>query len=505
MIGKLVLSSRNTYIKNVDNKSRTCKKCYIISDNTDSKLIYTDKEFNTSDLYVIIDEKTDKIKNVIGTVGNLKDDLNLYHYLFIKNWMSNTIYKKLWNNYLINNNFTFDIINNRSIYDQQVITIDPINSIDLDDGFKLEFNNDLYLLDIHIADPISYFNMNDDNMKNIIKELLTRINTCYIPDINNNIIHLLPLNVIKKISFLQENNLDYKRSLCFSFIINKITKDVDFTIKHVLVTNIYNTNYDDYDNYLNNNIDYKNDIIEFINILIDIMNLNYLKLNNNLTFNISHTMIEIFMIFVNFYSGKYFQSNLSNMIVRIQDKSNNIYKINETDEFNLNNIPSYVHSFLNYSANYKFTNSYDNNYHHSLNIHNYCHVSSPMRRVVDMINHMIIYNLNLDYIIKYINIDYINNELKRQKKIINSFELINQLHINNKFTGCILDFNIHDNITYLLLVITNDNYSFKKIINVEIPIISNIELRKYNQFDLQIYYNPSNFKSSKFPFSIKIL
>jgi len=510
MIGKLILSTKNIYKKSIDNKSKICKKCIIISENENEneKLIITNKEFNPHDNYIILNNN-DTIKQVIGVVGNKVDDLNLYHYLYIKNWISNKDYKKLWDAYIFDDNF--DLAVNRIIYDGSIITIDPINSIDLDDGFSFKHDNQYYYLDIHIADPVSYFDFKQESMINIFKELLIRINTCYIPiidnkNINKNIIetiHLLPNKILNKITLLKENNnINYKRSLCFKFKIDKTNKNVDFEIIPVKIetNNIINSNYDNYDEEINKNIDKKNIMIDFINFLIDIMNLNYLKIHKNEHENISHKMIEIFMIFVNYYTGKFYQKNNKFMIVRNQeDKSQNI---------NLANIPIHVYSFLNYAAVYKLTNNYNDNYHNSLNINNYCHVSSPMRRIVDMINHMLVYNIDIDIIKKYIDIDFINTEIKRYKKISNSYELIKYLEINNTFKACILDFNINSsNITNLLLIVTNNDYTFKKIINVEMPQImtSKIQLFKYNEINIQIYYNSNNFISSKFPFSIKII
>ena len=520
LIGKLILSSKNTYKQVINNKSKSCKNCVILSedDKDNNKLIITTKEFSSRDIYISLKPDSNVIDQILGTIGNKNDDINLYHHLYIKNWMSNKEYKKLWDEYIFD--VDYDIIINRQIYNNQVITIDPKESVDLDDGFYFNMDNEFYYLDIHIADPISYFDFNQESMIKIFNEFITRVNTCYIPLINQEIynkngnpIHLLPNNIVDKITLLINDKIDkdnnehnYKRSLSFKFKINKETKNVEFDIIPVKLINILNTNYDDYDIKLNNNISEKLIIIKFVNLLIDIMKLNYIKLDDRLeninNFDISHTMIEIFMIFVNYYSGKHFEKNLRPMIVRAQDKY---------EEINLSTIPSYVHAFLNHAASYKLSNDYSNNYHNALNIQNYCHVSSPMRRVVDMINHMLIYNIDNNIINKIINHDIINNintEIKRQKRINNAYELLKYLDITNKFKACILDFNTNpdNNITNLLLVVTNNNF-FKKIINVEIPLIliNKIELYKYKELDVEIYYNSNNFKSSKFPFCIKII
>jgi exoribonuclease R len=516
IIGKLILSSKNTYKQIINNKSKSCKKCVILSsdykenNNDDDKLIITTKEFSSRDIYISLKQDSNIIDQILGIVGNKNDDLNLYHYLYTKNWMSNKEYKKLWQTYIFDDNY--DIVNDRQIYNNQIITVDPKESVDLDDGFYFNMDDEFYYLDIHIADPISYFDFSQPSMIKIFNEFMTRVNTCYIPLINQEIngdpIHLLPKHIVDKITLLinDSNKLYYKRSLCFKFKIDKETKNMEFDIIPVKLTNIFNTNYDDYDIELNKDINKKLVTIKFINFLIDIMNLNYIKLDDKLeninNFDISHTMIEIFMIFVNYYSGKYFEKNLRSMIVRAQDKY---------EEVNLSSIPPYVHAFLNHAASYKLTNDYSNNYHNALNLNNYCHVSSPMRRVVDMINHMLIYDFDSNIINNIINDDIIisiNTEIKRQKRINNAYELVKYLDITNKFKACIMDFNTNsdNNITNLLLVVTNNNI-FKKIINVEVPLIliNKIELCKYKELDIEIYYNSNNFKSSKFPFSIKII
>jgi hypothetical protein len=44
-----------------------------------------------------------------------------------------------------------------------------------------------------------------------------------------------------------------------------------------------------------------------------------------------------------------------------------------------------------------------------------------------------------------------------------------------------------------------------KFLLVLLILINKIELCKYKEINVEIYYNSNNFKSSKFPFSIKIL
>ena len=65
-----------------------------------------------------------------------------------------------------------------------------------------------------------------------------------------------------------------------------------------------------------------------------------------------------------------------------------------------------------------------------------------------------------------------------------------------------MDLNPLENKTNALLVISDGN--FKKMINIELPM--NIEkISIYDFINIEVYYNSNNFKSNKFPFSIKII
>ena len=43
------------------------------------------------------------------------------------------------------------------------------------------------------------------------------------------------------------------------------------------------------------------------------------------------------------------------------------------------------------------------------------------------------------------------------------------------------------------------------MINVELPLNIEKNIKKYDQIEIEVYYNSNNFKSNKYPFSIKIL
>ena len=165
-VARLILSSRNTYKIN----SKNAKKCYILSSKSEAILVQTSKEFSPHDNYVLVNTEQNKLINVIGIVGRLEDDLNIYNYLFTYKWAPNTKLNTLFRSY----NYEQDICPNRIIYTDEVITIDPYGSRDLDDGFTLHYNKDanIFNLDIHIADPVSFFDFSNQNIYDIISEFI---------------------------------------------------------------------------------------------------------------------------------------------------------------------------------------------------------------------------------------------------------------------------------------------------------------------------------------------
>ncbi len=510
-IGRLVLSKRNLYKIPINGKLVNARKCNLLSENSDDVLIQTNKEFSTKDIYIKFNKTTQQIEQILGTVSEPEDDLNIFHHLYTKDWMSNSKYNKLWED--MGFNPEHDVIqgySSRLEYNRQVITVDPLGSVDLDDGFSFRSDEEYYYLDIHIADPISYFDFSNPIMIEIFKEFINRINTCYIPNTkgSNLPIHLLPENVVKYVSLLETTDeIKTRRAVSFLFIINKEINFLTYQVKYTELTNIVNKTYEQFDEEINTQHEQKQELVNLVNSMIRNLGLRYKEIS--LGEDISHKMIEIFMIWVNFYAGHNMQHNKINesMIVRAQEKKD------LPDD--LDKIPEYCLNFLNYSANYKIIKNDESLAHYSLGISNYCHVSSPMRRVIDMLNHLLMYetnnSLNLSEFIKAnIDIELINEKIKLQKKISNAYELVKILKINRTFKAFVLDIIRKEDIIYGLLILSaniiidGEEKLFKKMVNVEIPKTHD-HIEKYSEFEVELHYNAVNFKTSKFPFYIRIL
>ena len=517
MIGRLVLSDRNIFKIKSLGKNVTARKCLILSESHNEILIKSSKEFNPKDDYVKIDPISNTIIEGFGQVGIRENDLGIYYHLYTLGWMSKSKYNRIWDKIDTN----YDLATNRVEYLNKVITIDPAGSIDLDDGFSFSSDQEYYYLDIHIADPVSYFDLANPTMIKILQELFTRLQTCYINlDSSNGPTHLLPESIVKLVSLLEINlNLDNtkqsKRAITFCFKILKNTLEIEFELKFSKLINIKNYSYEKYDEEINldSNIEIKTNLTNMTNDIIKIMGVNIEPIELNT--DISHRMIEVFMLLTNWYGGNYLINNLSSnkTIIRVQNKNELSDELD--DSFDILEVPIYARPILSKAANYSIPNKLDeNNFHYTLGISNYAHISSPMRRFIDMINHFGFYQIDLCEINKdlesYYQIDIINEKIKKYKKISNGFDLVKFISLNptsNRFKACLFDYKkINTNTIKCMLVLYQSEHKFTKVVNVELPQIDlTFDLKKFMEFDVELYYNPNNFKSNKFPFSIKVI
>jgi hypothetical protein len=551
MIGRLVLSDRNIFKIKLGTKQVSARKCFILSESINGDvLVKTSKEFNPRDEYIKLDPKTNTILEGYGLVGDIKSDLGIYYHMFTLGWMSESKYSKLWDEYLFdehNKLIDRDLINlnnssrlERVLYTDQVITIDPPNSIDLDDGFSFRSDPNFYWLDIHIADPVSWFDLSNPICKNIFREIYTRQQSCYIgaPNLDwksNKPTHLLPPKVVQIISLLEleldlndnqteqekqekqelkQNQVRTRRAISFCFKISKQTKSIEhFELKFTSLTNIKNYSYEQYDGKINNpeEIALKSELVNLSNDLIGIIGLNKGFVPVTTHSDISHKMIEIFMILTNWYGGNHLIDCIGweKTVLRTQMASDV-----HDDEFDILTIPIWARPILSKSANYKFGE--DTNIHYSLGISNYSHMSSPMRRFVDMLNHFGLYRIDPSVFVNFnpYDLEQINKTVKGQKKISNGYDLIKFIKTNefgantNKFKACLFDYTeLPDKSSKKsMLVLYQEEYKFIRVVNVEMPQTElTARLSKYMEFDVELYYNSNNFKSQKFPFSIKLL
>jgi len=345
---------------------------------------------------------------IIGEVGNI---INEYKYILYQT----RLFYKSWDN-IIKKNKLQDKIENDIIKDIElqkikpsynVISIDPLGCTDIDDALHIEINENIVKIGIHITN-VNYY-LDNNKLNNLIKERLFSVYSPLsqqnmIPDIYaNNLCSLLENKNRKTISIIYTYTLNKKLKIINKPLYEKqeLYKIINetFEIKSTIVNNNKNYSYKDVDviknkflKYNRLNEKFKKKINEKVKKELNkngIMIYNLFNFTNNvLKLNLdSHKLVEYFMIKANTTIGNYLFKNLGEKsIIRNHLTSN---KIKSPDEIN-----EYMNLRLMKKATYNFADlDITKNYHYGLNIHNYTHFTSPIRRYNDIIIHTQILNI----------------------------------------------------------------------------------------------------------------
>ena len=425
------------------------------------------KKISLLNIYVIIQFKkwdiTDKlpigtlIEN-IGIVGDKEVEYeHLRNYYNIKNniWkVSND--KKIENMTTLNN---LELIEE----DYKVFSIDPIGSKDIDDAFHfVTLENGNYEVGIHIASPTKFF-------KDNLKDILNRVSTVYTPTKKYN---MLPNIYSDDLISLLENKKRYALSLIIIF--DKNLNIITENIKETIVKNIKNFNYDEFSKEFKN---VKN-LEEFV-----LFSNKFFKENKD----DSHKLVENWMIYTNKYVANYLiKKDLSNIILRKHDYFD-FHLDNNLD----NDLIKHLKNINQNSAYYEIYNKKLNQKHYEMGNSYYTHMTSPIRRSVDFLIHLLIIE-NKDVLLKeelnkYIN--HINIFTKNTRKFDRNTKRLEFLyntknldsHIEtycyiisisiNKITVFIPEYNLEEKIIII-------PYKFNNIANIKVNKDDNDTINK---------------------------
>ena len=278
--------------------------------------------------------------------------------------------------------------------DWDIITIDPSLSKDFDDGLSLVEYEDSYLFSIYISNVSFWMDALD-----LWSSFSQRITTIYLPDRKR---PMLPTVLSDALCSLQENRMRFAFTLdiCVDKKNNEI-KDVSF--KNCCIKVRKNFRYDTEEQ--ENDEKYKS-IKEFI-----------LKLNKKYRYvdNIdsSHDIIAYSMILMNYLAAKEMLKYRTGIFRTAKLSSNFVPP---------NNVPSDVVKFL------KMWNSFGGKYvkfnevegHDMLELDAYIHITSPIRRLVDLLN-----IIELQKVLGIVDLSESSEEFYRKWTCLEMFEYIN--------------------------------------------------------------------------------
>ena len=245
--------------------------------------------------------------------------------------------------------------------DEYVITIDPTNSKDFDDGVSCNTDNKSYdILSIYIANVPLWM-----DYVNLWGSFSKRISTIYLPDRK---LPMLP-TVLSDILCSLKEDCD-RFALVLDIKVEKNTGIIlDYTYSNVIIRVNTNYNYD--------SVELKTDKM-FNEALSIVQNINkkrkYIcKIKN------SNNFITYLMILMNHISAE----SLSNQQKGIF-RSVSFNKLEETKKTDNEEINKFLDTWHGSGGNY---NKYDTlKTHDALNLDKYMHITSPIRRLVDLLN-----------------------------------------------------------------------------------------------------------------------
>jgi exoribonuclease R len=390
------------------------------------------------------------IIKIIGNVNDYTNDIKSLLYKYKINTKTKKV--KLEDNINITNNMSVEekeyIQNNyNDMRDIYTISIDPKRCLDIDDAISYrKINDNDEELCVHIAD-VSYW-----VEKLNIWKMLEQPFTIYFPNKNYNI---FPQNLSENIMSLRAKQERLVLTFKIIFSDNEIVKT---EFQRSLIKVDRNMTYEKANNLIT-----AQDNDNVIKRMFSLSKL--LPFEVDLTKYDSHNMIENLMIYTNNMCAKHLLNN-PNSIIRTHDTPNYNYDFNK---IRFTELDKFLRIYQMDAAKYVKINETDNFEHYGLGLGVYTHFTSPIRRIVDIYNHILIKDIidktnNGEKYKKYFNLDKINDTNKINKKIYRDLKMIDmkyKLQINPEYYGYIID-NKDD---ILIIYIPDLNYVYRHKIN----------------------------------------
>ena len=280
-----------------------------------------------------------------------------------------------------------------------IMSIDPENCVDVDDSFHLQKNKESnnYEIVVHIADVSSIMKQHTsfDNL------ILNRSFSLYFPGCNNQINMLPDKLVINSLSL----NKDFERfaaSVILKFDSNHCL--VNSSVNKSVIINKNQLSYEEAQKIIENkpinkfrkNIELLDDLTKVHQILTNFRKNNKIeslnKFLNLMSDEIdSHELVQILMVLTNYVIGEKLMSKSFGIFRKHESKQNEQNKL-VIENKELNKVYS---NFQSNKATYTIVEQKDyqlKNYSHcALGLEHYTHFTSPIRRYFDVLVHRLLF------------------------------------------------------------------------------------------------------------------
>lgn len=455
--GVLILEGNKTFGRTPNNK-RLYYRC--IPDNKrypvflvpyDVKIGFSKHQLNK---YILFKYENWNGKHPIGELTEVLGDVNrldvFYEYqLYCKKL--HTSIKKITNEttsivkQIGDDNIIRRIIDNQNYQiedrtNEYVFSIDPNGSKDFDDAFSIEKQEYGYKVSVYIANVYVWM-----EELGLWENLTERVSTIYLPDKKR---PMLPIILSDSLCSLQENELRIALSMDIYFD-NKGVKmeNMEIKYKNVVIKTRKNFVYEERKLLQNGNY-------------IEMMTLTKLL---QPTVNDSHDLVEYWMIRMNKEVGASLKTKETGIF------RNAVYKNNiQSEEHNHldENVRRMVRAWNNTDCKYVSFDKDISLRHDMMNVSEYVHITSPIRRMVDLLNQIMLASSEnlvvtqsdkaVNFLNKWvINIDGLNRDMKAIRKVQSDCQLLERCTNNPDLLE-----NIYDCILFSKTSNGDDTYSY---------------------------------------------
>ncbi len=374
---------------------------------------------------------TGLITETIGDVSNIE---HYYEYQLHKRLLSDSIsdFTNKTRRLFASNNeseMISTLLNNPSYnisirLDDEVITIDPPDCIDIDDGIScyVDKQSGITTVSVYIANVSIWMNEFD------LWDYISRVSTIYLPDKR---ITMLPAILSDNLCSLLENK--HRLALCMDI---DITQDGNVIgeprFSNTLICVRKNHSYESPKLTRDNRYKSAMEITQ--------------KLNPNI--RDSHELVEFWMIYMNTACGKHLANNNTGIFRNVR-----IRELRDT-KFDNKNTQMFFNNFENISSEYSV--AIDSSRHDALGVEWYAQITSPIRRLVDLVNQtLLLKSINVyserscKFALNWMsNINRLNSTMKSIKRVQNDCELMRVCYTTPEHydTGIIFDESTKDGV-----------------------------------------------------------
>jgi len=418
--GILVLENNKTYGR-TDNKKRLFYKCIPHKKNYPEFLVPYEPKLgfskNILNHYVIFKYKNWDDKHPHGelleTFGSINDYQafekyqihckNLNHSIQPLQRHVKTKFKDITENQYIDKIIqTHPEIQDRTC--EYVFSIDNDTTTDYDDAISITQNHNTTRISVYIANVVYWLDALDAwNIQDY------RTSTIYLPDKKHS---MLPTQISERACSLVEKTM--RLAITIDYIYDTSSTLIDIQYNTTMITVKNNFHYDS--PKLSNNVHYQK-LFEFTN-----------KISPTTPIADSHELVAYWMVKMNASCGKLLHSNQCGIFRKTTGT------IAQTNTENMQSNEIFLYHFANKISSEYAVFDESNAYHHQcLNVDFYVHITSPIRRLVDLLNQICflktinvpLSNPAIEFLQTYSkNIQKINTNTKAIRKVQMNCELM---------------------------------------------------------------------------------